>query len=104
MLMREGRRDEAVEQFERTDRQSDGSSQPAALGYVLTRFADAEKSRYVPPTSFALVHAGFGERDATLSALERAYLVRDVRMTLLPDDAQFRSSKTIHGLSRCFGG
>jgi hypothetical protein len=85
------------------DRLADGSSQAAAaLGFtlgrrgrpeqaraVLRRLLDLGKSRYMPPTSIGLVHAGLGEKDAALAALERGYAVRDVRMTLVARDGRW---------------
>jgi hypothetical protein len=45
--------------------------------------------RYVPPYASALVHAGLGERDAALAALDRAYDVRDVHLMYLAVDPKW---------------
>ena len=44
---------------------------------------------YVPPYFMALVHAGLGDRDATLTDLERAFAQRDTMLRDLLVDASF---------------
>jgi len=41
-------------------------------------------SRHVPPSAFALVFAGLGDRDAAFHHLDRAYASRDVFLIMLP--------------------
>ena len=57
---------------------------------MMQRLVDLSGSRHVPPTSIGLIHAGLGERDAALIALERGFALRDVRMTLMRDDRASR--------------
>ena len=104
MLLADKRIDDGIASMRTADRNADGSSQAAAsLGFTLARngrsdearrllqrFAEAEKTRYVPPTSSGLIHAGLGDREATLAALERGYAVRDVRMTIVPYDSRWK--------------
>ena len=104
MLLHEKKIDEAIASMERADRNADGSSQAAAaLGHalatngqpdharvLLARFADLARSRYVPPTSSGLIHAGLGDREATLAALQRGHAARDVRMTIVPYDSRWK--------------
>ncbi|MEO8937202.1 MAG: winged helix-turn-helix domain-containing protein [Burkholderiaceae bacterium] len=103
----EKRNDLAIDSMERADRFADGSSQPAtALGYVLARtgqveraramadgLRDASTRRYVPPTSYGLIYAALDDKEAALSALEKAFALRDVRMTLMNDDVRWSSLK-----------
>lgn len=95
--------DEAIESMEHADRLADGSTQAAAaLGFLLAkngyldrarqllaRFDDTQKTHFVPPTSFGLIHAGLGDIEAVLAALERGYEARDVRMTLVRGDGRW---------------
>ena len=100
----EGKIDQAIESFRTADRLSDGSSQPAAsLGYVLARnghrdeakailgrLRAARRDRFVPPSSIGAILAGLGDIEAALAELERAYAVRDVRLTLIRDDWRWK--------------
>jgi len=95
----------AIESMERADRYADGSSQPAAaLGFLLSRVGhperarrmadrlhDESRARYVPPTSYGMIYAGLGDKEAALAALEKSLEVRDVRLTLMKDDARWSS-------------
>jgi regulator of sirC expression with transglutaminase-like and TPR domain len=56
---------------------------------VLKRLQELAAARYVPPTSLGLIHAGLNDKAAALSALERGIALRDVRMTLLTQDARW---------------
>ena len=101
----EGKNDLAIESMERAERFADGSSQPtAAFGYLLARLGfrerarqladrllDESHSRYVPPTSYAIIYTGLGDKEAALQALEQAVAVRDVRMTLMYEDKRWAS-------------
>ncbi len=44
----------------------------------------------MPPTSSGLIHAGLGDREATLAALQRGHAARDVRMTIVPYDSRWK--------------
>lgn len=104
MAIAEGGIDEGIASMEHADRLADGSSQAvAALGYVLARngrvprahqllqrLLDTAKTHYVPPTSLGLIHAGLGDREATIDALLRGHAVREVRMTLVPFDGRWK--------------
>ena len=103
MLLAEGKPDQALERLERAERFSDGSSQAtAALGFLLARqgrVQEARKllqrlqtlaaSRYVPPTSIGLIHAGLNDKEAAMSALRQGLAVKDVRMTLVKLDSRW---------------
>jgi predicted Zn-dependent protease len=61
---------------------------------VLSALTAAARERYVPPTSFALVYAGLGERDGLFEWLEKACDVRDVHLIFLPVDAKWDPYRT----------
>lgn len=100
----EGKKAEGVAGMERADALADGSSQAAAaLGYVLARMGQTARARevlqrleaqaatrYVPHTSIGMIHAGLGDKEAAMAALERGLAVRDVRMTLVKQDARWK--------------
>ncbi|HMN76645.1 MAG TPA: winged helix-turn-helix domain-containing protein [Burkholderiaceae bacterium] len=52
------------------------------------------RTRFVPPTSLAALHAALGEVDAALTELERADSVRDTRLIYLKDDPHWRELRT----------
>jgi TolB-like protein/DNA-binding winged helix-turn-helix (wHTH) protein/Flp pilus assembly protein TadD len=97
------RPDLALEAFQEAARLSSGNTKTMAFrGHLLARMgrgAEARdllrtleslsKERYVPPYAIALVHAGLGERDAALAALDRAYEARDVHLVFLPVDPRW---------------
>ena len=97
--------DRAIETLRNADRLADGSTQARAfLGLVLARngrtneaeavlqnLLAAEKTRFVPPTSIAMVYTGLGVTEAALAALERACTVRDTRLILMKTDARWAS-------------
>ncbi|MGH7579001.1 MAG: TPR end-of-group domain-containing protein [Gemmatimonadales bacterium] len=65
---------------------------------ILAELQAAAAEKYVPAYSFALVHAGLGERDQALRYLERAfeerstilaYLLIDPRLTPLRSEPRF---------------
>jgi DNA-binding winged helix-turn-helix (wHTH) protein/TolB-like protein/Flp pilus assembly protein TadD len=56
---------------------------------VLSALTTAARERYVPPTSFAMVYAGLGERDGMFEWLEQACDVRDVHLIFLPVDVKW---------------
>jgi DNA-binding winged helix-turn-helix (wHTH) protein/TolB-like protein/Flp pilus assembly protein TadD len=99
--MAENRFDDGIRTFRRAiELGGDESARPQALlamhlarmgGQVEARaiLMELEKRarvRFVPPTSLAMVHAALGNTVAALDLLERAYLVRDTRITRLKDD------------------
>lgn len=98
-----GQTEEALASLAQADQLADGSSQAAAaLGYalarngqadraraILQRLVDQSKSRYVPPTSTGLIHAGLGDKAAAMAALEAGNSARDVRMTLVWNDGRW---------------
>jgi len=49
------------------------------------------RERYVPPYSFALVHAGLGDRDAAFDWLNRAFDARDVNLIFFTVDPKWDS-------------
>ncbi len=73
------------------------SSEPIAFGaYALAKsgkVAEAQaaldellrlsQTRYVPPTSIALIYNGLGKRDKALDYLEKGFTEKDVRMVFL---------------------
>ena len=52
----------------------------------LDRLKDASKARYVPPTAFALIHAGLGDLDRSFKFFDRAFEERVCYLTLLKFD------------------
>ncbi len=56
---------------------------------VLKLLDTASRQRYVPPTSFAMVHAALGHEDAVFEWLDRALDARDVHLIFLPVDAKW---------------
>jgi DNA-binding winged helix-turn-helix (wHTH) protein/tetratricopeptide (TPR) repeat protein len=84
-------------------RLSGGNSKAVSLrAYVLARTGRTDqarglletlesvaKARYVPPAAFALVHAGFGNRDGVFEWLDKAVAVRDVHLIFLPVDSKW---------------
>ena len=79
---------------------ADGNSRPHALlaislvrvgqtqeaRAILMKLLAQAKSRYVPPSSIAAVHAALGEVEPALDALDLAFVTRDTRLTFLKDD------------------
>jgi serine/threonine-protein kinase len=74
-----------------------GSTEPISLkGYIHARLGNRDEAaqaihlltelssrKYVPAWNVAMVYAGLGEDNAALDWLERAFEMRDVRMTFL---------------------
>jgi len=56
---------------------------------LLATLDSVSRQRYVPPYTFAVIHAGLGEREAVFEWLERAYTARDVHLIYLPVDAKW---------------
>lgn len=98
-----GETDRALDALAHATRLSGGNSKPLSVrGYVLAQagqaaaardildaLEDAAHSRYIPPYAMALICAGLGEGDATITWLERAHKVRDVHMIFLPVDPKW---------------
>ena len=61
---------------------------------VLNTLQAISRERYVPPYAMALVHAGLGQKDQALHALERAYEVRDVHLAFVPVDPKWDAFRT----------
>ena len=49
---------------------------------LLATLETVSRQRYMPPYTFALIHAGLGEPEAVFDWLERAYAARDVHLVL----------------------
>ncbi len=93
----------ALEAARRADTLADGSTQAAALlgvmlarlgrrdeaAAVLTRLLELGRTRYVPPTTVAAIHAALGQTGPALDALDRAYAVRDTRLVYMKDDGRW---------------
>ena len=56
---------------------------------LLATLETVSRQRYMPPYTFALIHAGLGDREAAFEWLERAYDARDVHLIYLPVDAKW---------------
>lgn len=52
---------------------------------IVATLEQIARSRHVPPSAFALVFAGLGDRDAAFHHLDRAYALRDVFLITLPN-------------------
>lgn len=61
---------------------------------TMERVRARARTRFVPPTSLAALHAALGEADVALTELERAYSVRDTRLIYLKDDPHWRDLRT----------
>jgi TolB-like protein/DNA-binding winged helix-turn-helix (wHTH) protein/tetratricopeptide (TPR) repeat protein len=113
----DGQVEAAIASLQEADRLADESTQAAGLlGFVLgrngrhdearavlQRLTALAQTRYVPPTSLAMVHSGLGDIDAALKSLERAVEMRDTRLAYLKDDprwAPLRSNPRFAALLR----
>ncbi len=70
---------------------------------IITTMNEIAQRRFVPPSAFALVYAGLGERDTAFRWLEKAYEVRDMGLVLLPSFPlwdSLRSDKRFQDLLR----
>ncbi|MGH7002146.1 MAG: tetratricopeptide repeat protein, partial [Stellaceae bacterium] len=93
----QGKYGKAIHAAGRAYRYSQGNTEATALeGWTLAKLGrkgDARKKlkelvvrgkkRYVPPLHRALIHAGLGDAEGSLDALEEALAERDVRLTFL---------------------
>jgi TolB-like protein/DNA-binding winged helix-turn-helix (wHTH) protein/Flp pilus assembly protein TadD len=98
-----GEHDLALEALADATRLSGGNSKAIAMrGYilgktgrtaeakeVLRRLEAAAQQRYVPPTSFAMVHGALGDEEAMFDWLDQAVEARDVHLIFLPVDAKW---------------
>ena len=57
---------------------------------LLAALEDRRRTRFVPPTAIAALHAALGEAGPALDALEQAVAVRDTRVVFLKDDPYWR--------------
>jgi TolB-like protein/DNA-binding winged helix-turn-helix (wHTH) protein/Flp pilus assembly protein TadD len=95
-----GQADLALEALADAMRLSGGNSKAASLrGYVLARAGrvgeardmlrlldERSRERYVPPYTFALVHAGLGDTASVFEWLDKAFAERDVHLIYLAVD------------------
>ncbi len=95
--------DLALQAVRRADALADGSTQAAALLGVmlvragrrdearalLARLIELGRTRYVPPTTVAAIHASLGDVAPALDAMDRAYAVRDTRLVYMKDDRRW---------------
>lgn len=102
-LERMGETDEALNVLSQAARVCGHSSKPLMLqGYILARTGDVDAARarlallnemaadrFVPPYAAALIHAGLGDADAAVAALENSLAVRDVNLVFLPRDPKW---------------
>jgi TolB-like protein/DNA-binding winged helix-turn-helix (wHTH) protein/tetratricopeptide (TPR) repeat protein len=100
LRLAENRPDEAIGALRRAAATSSGTSHPRALlalqlarhggqaeaRTILDSLLERARTRFVPPTLIATVHAGLGENEAALALLEQALPVRDPRLVYLNVD------------------
>ncbi len=100
VLAQRGQTELALVSLEEAARLSGGNSKPVSTrGYVLGRAGRTSEARavlaqlmersrqgYVPKYALALVHAGLGDRQSVLTALEEAYAANDVHLVFLTVD------------------
>jgi TolB-like protein/DNA-binding winged helix-turn-helix (wHTH) protein/Tfp pilus assembly protein PilF len=81
---------------------------PSQARAVLAQFAELSSRRYVTSYGVALVHAGLGQKDEALTALERAvqershwlvWLKLDPRFSTMRDDPRFHNLLSLVGLT-----
>ena len=103
--------DTAIDALRRSEALADRSTQASALlGVALARAGRADeakavqarlhalaRSRYVPPSAVAALHAALGETAPALDALDRAFEARDARLTYMRNDTRWRG---LHGEPR----
>jgi TolB-like protein/Flp pilus assembly protein TadD len=103
LYLADNKPDLALQAVRRADTLADGSTQAAAvLGVMLVRagrrdealallarLIELGRTRYVPPTTVAAIHAALGNVAPALDALERAYAVRDTRLVYMKDDGRW---------------
>ena len=60
------------------------SGRRAEAEQILGAMNQISQSRFVPPSAFAIVYAGLGDRNAAFAWLEKAYEARDAMLVFLP--------------------
>jgi len=82
---------------------------PSQAQAVLARFAELSSTRYITSYGVALVHAGLGQHDEALNALDRAvqershwlvWLKLDPRFSAIRDRPHFQNLLTLVGLTK----
>jgi DNA-binding winged helix-turn-helix (wHTH) protein/TolB-like protein/tetratricopeptide (TPR) repeat protein len=103
LYLADNKPDLALQAARRADALADGSTQAAAmLGVMLVRagrrdeaqallarLIELGRTRYIPPTTVAAIHAALGDVTPALDALDRAYAVRDTRLVYMKDDGRW---------------
>jgi len=70
------------------------SGRAAEARQVLEDLQRLSRERYVSPYHFAMIHAGLGERDEAFRWLEKAYDVREGRLTILRFAPEFSALRS----------
>lgn len=61
----------------------------SAAEAILATLESAGRERYIPPYATALIHAGLGNENAALDALDRSYECHDVHLVFLTIDSKW---------------
>jgi len=105
LLLAEQQAEAGIAALRRAVALADGSTQPGALlGVHLARLGQRNeartllnqmlalsKTRYVPPTSMAALHAALGDVAVALALLEQALAIHDTRLIVFKDDPRWAS-------------
>jgi adenylate cyclase len=100
--------DEALVHLKKAEESSGGNTETISLrGYALAKagrheeaqaaleeLRSASTQRFIPPYNIALIYNGLGDSEASLTWLEKALQVRDVRTTLLKIDPKWNNLRT----------
>ena len=111
LLLAEQQNDAGIAELRRAVALADGSTQAVVLlGIHLARLGQQvetrallkqmlalSKTRYVPPTSVAALHAALGEVAPALALLAQAVTVHDTRLIVFKDDPRWASLRTEPG-------
>jgi len=103
LLLAEQQDEAGIAALRRAVAGADGSTQPVVLlGMHLARLGQRDearalldqmlalsKTRYVPPTSMAALHAALGEVAPALALLDKALVVHDTRLIVFKDDPRW---------------
>lgn len=104
LRLAEGRVDDGIAALRRAAALGSDSARPQALlgvhlaavgqddeaRQLLLALEARSRTRFVPPTSIAALHAALGQAGPALDALEQAVAVRDFRVVFLKDDPHWR--------------